>query len=104
MANSFEMIVGATLPSLAFNYLDEAGTPVDISGYTIQLKIRRGAIDTLTKTATLTNPTQGVASFTWSPTDFNAAGSWPAQIVITTTSGGIYKADSFCFEVQAAIT
>jgi len=74
------------------------GTPVDITGFTITItfkkdKARPDATAAIQKVADLTDPTNGIATFTLTDTDTNVpVGKYCYDIVVVDTSGAVTQA------------
>lgn len=94
-----EFTAGDTLPDLKVVYRDEDNAPIDITGYTLQLKLRRTDNTLLVKTANLTDPTQGVALFSWDPDDL-IAGTQPADVEVTNLQGKTLTLTGLTFVVR----
>jgi hypothetical protein len=87
MATIYKFVSGDTSPQIAITLTREDGTALDLSDATVYLHIRaKGApAVTLTKTATITNPTEGETVIAWATGDLDlAAGAYEAEVEIVT--------------------
>ena len=85
------LVAGDTEPLV----LDFSGQ--DISGWIIVARI--GYAMPLERTATLTDPTHGIAEVAWLSTDL-LAGRWGAEIVVTKPGPVIQTADEFVMDIR----
>jgi len=69
--NTFYFVENDTLPQITGVYKNSDGTPVDITGYTIELHIKYDTPREIT--ADLTDPTNGEFKFNWVAGDLNTA-------------------------------
>jgi hypothetical protein len=87
MATIYKFVSGDTSPQISVTLTRESGEVVDLTGATVYLHIRaKGAPTvTLTKTATITNPTDGVFVVAWVEGDLDlAAGAYDGEIEVVT--------------------
>lgn len=87
MATIYKFVSGDTSPQIEVTLTRESGDVVNLTGATVYLHIRaKGATSvTLTKTATVTNPTGGVFVVSWDDGDLNlSAGAYDAEIEVVT--------------------
>jgi len=87
--NTFYFVENDTLPQITGVYKNSDGTPVDITGYTIELHIKYDTPREIT--ADLTDPTNGEFKFNWVAGDLKA-GTWEAEIEIKNADGKILTA------------
>ena len=78
---------GDTLPVLTAT-LSAGGTPVNLTGASVQLRLRLAAGGTLAKNAVLVTPADGIVSVTFAANDL-PSGRHRAQFVVTYGSGDI---------------
>jgi hypothetical protein len=97
----FEYVEGDNLPELLVQYLDANGEGIDITGWTIVLKIAY-AIPVIV-TATLPDPTHGYFSFIYGDTDL-VAGIWDVNITITNLASKKLTIRNIKFDIAPRIT
>jgi nitrogen fixation protein FixH len=78
-----------TLPNIVGVYKDADGTPVNIAGYTIKLRIGYATVKEIA--ATLTDAASGEFTFYWTTGDL-VEGTWLAEVEITDDTGKILTA------------
>lgn len=87
MATIYKFVSGDTSPQISVTLTRESGDVVDLTGATVYLHIRAKGAPTvaLTKTASVTNPTDGVFAVVWVEGDLDlAAGAYDAEIEVVT--------------------
>jgi hypothetical protein len=111
-SQTIETVVGDTRPALvvtikdsntaASGYtLDESDSdtwdPIDITGATVKLFIRKVGETTLqdTLTGVLTDPSNGVVVFTFAADTWEEAGVYDGEVQITYSDGGIQTLQKF---------
>lgn len=105
-SNVLEFVSNDTLAELTGILKDDDGNVIDITGYTIKLSI--GYSSPTTKTASLTDPTNGEFKFTWSAGDL-VTGTWDVEIEVTDADGKVQTAQKtargrqFTFEIAEEI-
>lgn len=73
-------VVGEKQAPLEYQYLDSAGVPIDLTGYTAKFVFReRDSASAITANAVVTNPTSGKVTYTWTGTEFTTSGHWMAE-------------------------
>lgn len=86
---------------ISFAYQNPDGTPINITGYTLVLEVKKPTGDVLTKTATITDAVNGLAVFSLASTDLNFPGPGPgptlcdAQVKVTDNSGNTWRQRGF---------
>jgi hypothetical protein len=93
---------GATLPLLTISTRLADGTPQQLIGYTMRLRMARDSGPALEKTAIISNAETGEAYFSWQPEDLKA-GHHLAQITLTDPSGGELVSKDLLFEVRRRV-
>lgn len=101
--SSLKFVAGDTLPDLAVTYQDDQGQPIDITGYSLTLFVKRTDGSVLQKEAVLTDPTQGVAVFNWAADDL-IAGQQPAEIRVMDTQAKTLTLTGLKLDVQPAFS
>lgn len=98
------IVAGSTQPSLTLTVTNISNnTAFDLTGYTVQMDISLGS-SVLTKTATVSAPTTGVALFTWATTDLTVAGQYDAQLTLTAPSStDVWKIGGIMIDVVASV-
>ena len=91
-------VVGNTLPAFQLNW---AEGDVDISGWTITLRMRRTDDSLFTKTAVITDGPAGDFEFQWTAGDL-LEGHQPVEINFDTGSGN-FTVRSIVFKVHGGI-
>lgn len=82
--DEIELIEGDTLPWVTGEVTDDAGAPVDITGWDITLHI--GYVPPLVKVATIPLGTDGIYQFAWEPGEL-IPGRWPAEVQLSSGIG-----------------
>lgn len=95
---------GDTGPPLICEYLDATGTAVDITGYTITLRVD-SPNGLVTKAAILTDPTNGIFRFgdPWVSTDLVEGYAQVAEIEFIDTGAVKFTAPKFLIDVERRI-
>ena len=95
---------GDTGPPLICTYVDATGTAIDVTGYTITLRIDApGGV--VTKTATLSDPTNGVFQFgdPWGASDLVEGYAQVCEIELIDTGAVKITAPKFLLNVERRI-
>lgn len=95
--------VGDTAPPLLGTYVDSAGAPIDITGWTITLHLRRPGATVLIKTATITNGPAGQFQVSWAAGDFVVGDDQLAEVQFVDTGGDIFTAPKFLIDVDEEV-
>lgn len=70
-------VMGEKPPPLEYSFLDSDGAPINLTGYTATLRIQRTDAAAYTEmTATVSAPTQGTVTHTWTGSEFGSAGTY----------------------------
>ncbi len=73
-------VVGEKPAPLVYQFLDSAGAPIDLTGYTVQFHYRRSdSGSAVTGAAVLSEPAAGRVSHVWTGTEFDTPGTWWAE-------------------------
>jgi len=84
--NQIRMVAGDTLPKLRGTLTEDDGTPVGLTGASVQMHIKYAS--PLVKTATIEDADNGVWVVEWGPTDL-VEGSWTYEIQVTFSDGSV---------------
>lgn len=89
MALSFYLSLSDTLPTLSVTFTQPSGTVVNLTGYTVVLRLRHQATGTTAGpfTMTVSAPLTGVATYTFGASDITLAEGWDYQA--TATNGAV---------------
>lgn len=106
---SVEYTAGADLPDLALTWRDASGANIDLTGYTLQLKLGQpGAPATLTKTSGITgaatDPNVTIAWSTIGELNTLPIGAYIGQLRAERTADAKHRFMTFVLVVHAAIT
>lgn len=87
MSEIGSFVVGEIPVPLTYQFLDSAGTAIDLSGFTATFQWgRRGTstpyTNTTTVAATIPTPLSGIAQHNWSGSEFAAPGRWVGRFVV----------------------
>lgn len=96
------MVCGATLPGLNLVVKGSTNVPVDITGYTVSIDIKRPDGTVFTVVGTLTDAPNGKASFAWQTSTWNQVGRFVGQLVLLTPTGDVLKQGNVLFNVESA--
>ncbi len=101
---TLEMVATDTLPEFEFQYLeDDEVTPIDITGFTITMKIKRPSPSALlTKTMTITDAALGKFKVEWTTGDV-VAGKQKAHVIIVDTLSKQITFKGIFFEIAEAL-
>lgn len=70
-------VVGEKPAPLVYQFLDSAGSPINLSGYgTPEFHYQRTDSPAATGAAVITDPTQGKVSHVWAGTELSTPGTW----------------------------
>lgn len=70
-------VVGEKPAPLVYQFLDSAGAPMDLTGYSVEFHYRRSDSPTVTVgAAVLTEPEAGRVSHVWTGSEFSTPGTW----------------------------
>ena len=73
-------VVGEKPAPLVYQFLDSAGSPIDLTGYAVQFHFRRSDSPTSSSgAAVLTDAAAGKVSHVWTGTEFSSPGTWWAE-------------------------
>lgn len=95
--------VGDTLVPFAPQFTGYAGTPFNLSGLTLTLKMEneQGTVKNGSGVWSIVDATNGLAQYAWSNADVNTAGIWTLYISFTNGSGQVAHAQTKTLEIQA---
>lgn len=84
----FYLKIGDTLPILDVTLKNASGTPINLTGASVQVVLRhQGTGATVTKACTLADAANGRVTYTWLANDITAAGFYDAEFRITFAGG-----------------
>lgn len=106
-ATTLKLVSGDTLPTIKITIrdastaapgktldLDDPTTwePVDLTGASVVMRVRQIGSETLSDIlgGSITDPTTGAATFTFTPNTLVSAGLYEAEVEVTTADGGIF--------------
>ena len=90
MSADFFIARGDRLPSIVATLTDAAGTPVDLSGATVQFRFRMARSEdaaTVAAAQVLTPATAGKVQYDWGASDTQTAGAMLAEWLVTFAGG-----------------
>lgn len=83
MATKLTTVAGNTAPPLLIT-CERAGTPINLTGCTVELIIAKGNVITQTGNgAVITDPTNGLITYVQLATDFPIAGTYRGDVKVT---------------------
>jgi hypothetical protein len=86
------LVKGDTLPALVFT-VSRGGVVLNLTGATVKFKFKPAAggaqVNPAADTCTLTDPTNGVATYSWGANDLATAGEYIGELEITFAGGTI---------------
>lgn len=80
------------------------GVGANLTGATLQLRIKKPSGTVLLKTGTLVTPAAGTWSYTWSAGELDEAGQWRVQPRVTYSNGRPQTFPEAAFAVEALFT
>lgn len=72
-------VVGERPAPLEYQFLDAAGAPLDLTGYTAQFHVQPRGGPATSVPAVISDPAAGKVTHTWSGTEFTTSGTWWAE-------------------------
>jgi hypothetical protein len=75
-------VAGEKPPPLVYTFLDSAGAAINLTGYTAKFIIREKFGTPTTYNATVSAPTSGQVTYTWTGTEWPTAGHYLAEFVV----------------------
>jgi hypothetical protein len=95
---SFSIKSGATAPALVVTLYDDT-TPLDLTGATVRMRMRRreGGALVVDSPATVLTPTEGLVSYQWLPADTDEVGDFEVEFEVTFAGGAeqVFPADGY---------
>lgn len=98
-------VAGEIPAPLAYQFLSSAGMAIDLGGYTAKFSCREmsgGAPTVDGVSAVVSDPTNGVVTYTWTGTEFPTAGRYEAEVWVGNTTQR-FASVLLKFEVRAAV-
>lgn len=75
-------VVGEKPAPFEYTFLDAAGAVINLTGYTAKFQYQRTDGAATSASATVTAPTQGKVTYTWTGPEFATPGNWWAEFVV----------------------
>lgn len=98
MATKLEIgpyVVGEKPPPYEYTFLDSDGTAINLTGYSAEFRVQRVDGPVVSGAATITAPTEGKITHTWTGTEFPTPGRYWAEFV---TGNGVNRFNSLRLE------
>lgn len=95
-------VVGEVPPPIEYSYLDAAGDPINLTGYTATFSIVKGDGTDLSRTADLSDGPNGEVTYIWVAADMDTAGVLRCEFKATNGTNTFYS-ERFVGYVRAAL-
>lgn len=78
--------VGEKPAPLVYQFLKSDGSPEDLTGWTARFQYQRSDASAVSVNATVSDPTQGKVTYTWTGTELSTPGTWWCEFWVGNTS------------------
>lgn len=88
---------------LDYQFQDSNGDPIDLTGYTAKFVYKRTGNTAVTRTALLSTPSNGTATYVWQTADMNTAGVYRGEFFVSNLTN-TYASEPIVWRVRSAVT